>query len=693
MSIVKIKDQDGHWINVPSLKGEDYVLTEEDRQEIAEKAKEGIGEDYYTKEETDDKFIPREYFGGVQELAENAFWGNHYTAQRVGTLEDNKADKSAVYSKDEADAKFATEEELGEAASGLASSIEDTESRFSSTVNSVANSLSSAISGAYGIANEAKDAAGQAKESVEELEEDISKLNADYEELAKDVKKQIDDSKVSNSTTWSSQKIASELAKLEHTLTVELRTVDGKPVNTSVTIKAEATGEVVEEFTYSNAPISIKLPTDFSFAVTIGENDGYERLENDTFTGIMNHDVTISATFKKGTMYGFHVNENEADPSTRVTYIADAVGYEPARMVYVNNQFSYGSWKNAFFMPRPCMLNHDGTVDYYLDENDYSKKEDGTDSDIANTEYNGNAMMEWGRNGKRIYYKLEEDTTGWNCYIANFKDDDSFKCWSFVNNQDQLIDHFYTPIYQGSLDSNNCLRSLSGQPIMIEKSGTNEIQYAKNNNLGSDVLWYTEVNCDRTLIDLLLYLIGKSTDLQTVFGQGHVSGGSKDVILAETTGSLDDKGLFFGYSNTTSSVKVFGMENWWGCQYRRVAGLMQNGGKAYYKNTYGTSDGSTANGYTTDIIGMIEGSELPDSGYQKAQRIENDTIMSKTVGGGSSTYYCDYYYVNKSAKTYALFGGCSTSGANCGRFVGLRYPVSYASWNVGASLSCKPLAR
>lgn len=46
-------------------------------------------------------------------------------------------------------------------------------------------------------------------------------------------------------------------------------------------------------------------------------------------------------------------------------------------------------------MPRPCMLKSDGTVDYYLDPDDYTKKEDGeTPSDIANVNYNGNAMME-----------------------------------------------------------------------------------------------------------------------------------------------------------------------------------------------------------------------------------------------------------------------------------------------------------
>lgn len=73
-------------------------------------------------------------------------------------------------------------------------------------------------------------------------------------------------------------------------------------------------------------------------------------------------------------VYGFHINSKESDPSKAVTYLLDAVGMTPAKMDYANSKFDYGSWKNAFFMPKPCMLKSDGTVDYYLDQNDYSKR-------------------------------------------------------------------------------------------------------------------------------------------------------------------------------------------------------------------------------------------------------------------------------------------------------------------------------
>lgn len=47
------------------------------------------------------------------------------------------------------------------------------------------------------------------------------------------------------------------------------------------------------------------------------------------------------------------------------------------------------------------MLKSNGKVDYYLNPNDYTKKLDGTTSDIANPNYDGNAMMEW----PKIWFK------------------------------------------------------------------------------------------------------------------------------------------------------------------------------------------------------------------------------------------------------------------------------------------------
>lgn len=113
-------------------------------------------------------------------------------------------------------------------------------------------------------------------------------------------------------------------------------------------------------------------------------------------------------------LYGFHITDEEADPSAKIEYIAgcDNENFTPARMNFETGEFDSGSWtgQHQWFFPKPCMLRYDGTVAYYLNPNDYTRKEDGTASDIANESFEGNAMMEWGQNGRKIWIKIVPNT-------------------------------------------------------------------------------------------------------------------------------------------------------------------------------------------------------------------------------------------------------------------------------------------
>lgn len=398
------------------------------------------------------------------------------------------------------------------------------------------------------------------------------------------------------------------------------------------------------------------------------------------------------------TIYAFHIDENESDPENKVTYLEDAVDMTPAYMDYTAGTFNYGSWENAFFMPRPCMVKYDGTVDYYLDETDYSKKEDGTSSDIANTSYGGNAMMEWGRDGKHIWIKVvadENSAKSGTVYIADTQVDENYHAYNFINNQGKLVSHFYTPIYNGS-NISSVLRSLSGQTCLASATAETEITYAKANNKGSDVLWYTETYADRMLINLLLVLMAKSTDTQTAFGYGYANGNSGQI----STGTMNTKGLFWGESTGKYGVKVFGMENYWGNMYRRTAGLIYKGGTGIQiKMTYGTEDGSTAAGYNLTGEGYITIADtvIASGNWIKNMKFTEHGLIPCELSSDatSSTYYTDYTYINNTADriNYAYVGGNWGGTLHCGAFyAALDYLASSASASIGASISLKPLA-
>lgn len=389
--------------------------------------------------------------------------------------------------------------------------------------------------------------------------------------------------------------------------------------------------------------------------------------------------------------YGFHIDSAETDSDDAVTYLEDAVGMTPAYMDYANDKFVYGSWENAFFMPKPCMLKSDGTVDYYLDKNDYSKKEDGTASDVANDAYDGNAMMEWGK----IFYKVvpdANDDASVSVYISDKKLDGQYHAWSNLDDNGNATEHFYTPIYNGSIvndGTNDVLRSLSGktyEDLCQNKTATVERTMAQRNGAG----WDTEVYCDYIVMSYLLILISKSLDTSGKFGNGRC-GQTSAASSMLGTGTMDTKGMFWGSNTNNYGVKVFGMENQWSNQWRRFCGIILDDNVWKYKLTKSTADGSTANDYNTEGTNYLtQNDTAPAQNYvQKMYFNEDGSFYDKETSSSSSTRYNDYFYVNTSGKRYACRGGdCGYAAAACGAFfLVLCYAASYATWAVGASVS------
>lgn len=391
-------------------------------------------------------------------------------------------------------------------------------------------------------------------------------------------------------------------------------------------------------------------------------------------------------------IYGVHINSADSNPKTRVRYLADAVGMTPAKMNFTSGTFDYGSWANAFFMPKPCMLKTNGQVDYYLNENDLTKKIDGSASDVANVNYDGNAMMEWGNGTDIIWWKIEPDRGNPNSaslYVANYQADKDFKNLNFIDINGNEKAHFYTPIYNGSLDSNNKLRSISGQTVIESKTVSQEMTYARANGTGYEIEQYV----DRLLINILLIIMGKSTDTQDVFGRGMSENASAENIWLKT-GTMDSKGLFWGENAGKAGVKVLGMENYYGNQWRRTVGLILANGIVKVKLSPSTKDGSSATNYNTDGTGYIE---IPNStpsgtsgGYIKDMLYTALGMFPISITGSSSTYYSDSCQFNIAIIACALFGGNSRNSRFCGAFcINEDNVIDAAWWSVGTSLSYK----
>lgn len=436
----------------------------------------------------------------------------------------------------------------------------------------------------------------------------------------------------------------------------------------------------------------------------IGDTYYYKAFPMST-TGFYNHSELneSSITCKEAVLYGFKIDQNESDPASMITYLDDCdnAQYASAYMDYATDTFNYGDWEDAFFIAglKPCMLKYDGTVDYELDKNDYTKKIDGTQSDAANKSYAGNAMIGF----PKTYWKIVDNgDNSANIYISNTKLDDGFRCYSHLDNNGMEIDYCYMPIYNGSLVDGR-LRSMSGlAPMVNQASRKVEIDYAKANNVGTDTIWYTEVFSDRKLLELLLILIGKSTDTQTIYGTGNNSSYVSATNPGfKNTGTMDTKGLFWGSNDNVSGVKVFGMEHPWGNVQRAIGGWVCAKGTQKVKMTYSKSDGSTVEGYNLDGEGYITienssiaGTSGASGGCINKMMFSPNGLIPIAIDGSTTTYYPDIIYYDSSINCYiCVGGGTNKEYGKSGVFTSLIYRNwNYGGYNMSASISCKPLA-
>lgn len=433
--------------------------------------------------------------------------------------------------------------------------------------------------------------------------------------------------------------------------------------------------------------------------------------------GLYNHDSVNRASAKCKAcnyLFGYDLDTTNSDPAARVTYPSDVdnANFASAHMDYDNDMFDYGGWAfepGEYFMPRPCVLKQDGTgtVLYYLDPNDYTKKEDGSEIiNFGNYSENGNSMMEW----PKIYTKRWEDSDGvYHFRCSDVKLDEDYECWCNYDIYNAEIDHFYTGIYLSKYYnrdpnlSQSIMRSISGvtpTDASIVSPGV-MADYSDNNGSG---YWVGQLS-DHLLIQDLLVMMGKSTDSQTIYGTGLVKGSTK-----ANTGRMNTKGMFWGTNTGYIGVKVFGMEDYWGNYGQYIDGINAKGysNDLTYKITPGTKDGTTTTGYNTNI------SKLYDLYHQYTINGTNykyvQYYISKMVTypygrlpyydtvGSASTYECDFLNSQAYNSSYAGYGCYCVIGGNVGvgdsagaffyHFFSYDVTPSYVS----SRLSCRPAA-
>ena len=141
--------------------------------------------------------------------------------------------------------------------------------------------------------------------------------------------------------------------------------------------------------------------------------------------------------------YGIKINES----NQTVEYLYDAVGFTPVLMNTSTGLLDYGSWANTPLIKSnyPAVTtnrNYSTAIDYKLNPNDYSKKEDGTSSNISTPNGDVVAVFEGG-----WLYTYEETVSNVKYIYIIWSDtqyDSNYQCYHRDNHKSFAVGIYNT---------------------------------------------------------------------------------------------------------------------------------------------------------------------------------------------------------------------------------------------------------
>lgn len=348
-----------------------------------------------------------------------------------------------------------------------------------------------------------------------------------------------------------------------------------------------------------------------------------------------------------------------------------------------------------------CILKANGEVNYYLDAKDWTKKEDGTASKIDGTD--GDVMVEipemwfmFGNDGdSKTLLVSDIELQGWKHYGKRYVSAYEATLERSTSTMRSVMNA--TDNYKGHTGAKGNLAPLSNVDRATART------YARK-RAGYEVMDFTTYN-----ILVWLYFIeygNRNSQLPVPIGLGE---GLTTLTSADWTTYNGQYGLpVIGKSNnlangsgevnvgisefpTVMMNRYRGIENFFGNTSKLLDGVMP----------YRDFENNTFNIYVSENPTLWNDSN--HNGYEKAGKlplvggyikdINFPFFVPKSIGGSSTTFYCDYYYSPASLSEYKWYGvgGAGASGSTAG--VGYAYSllqVLYSSSLYGFRLTYIP---
>jgi hypothetical protein len=346
-------------------------------------------------------------------------------------------------------------------------------------------------------------------------------------------------------------------------------------------------------------------------------------------------------------------------------------------------------------MMRGCVLNADGSVNYYLNPTNWAQQANGTASVLTGAD--GNVMVEIPKFYYRIVYAGTETTwkisavqqPGYVTHPAFIKDNVEVD-FRYMGAYDACVFDVSASAYISgtNLDDNTSnvnLTATTGDKLASVKDvypmvGLTRAEFRTlASNVGEG---WRQLDFDLwSAIQLLFAVEYQSFNSQGILGAGNTNGsyGGSSAVQADSPHTIAGAGdsIASGSTNTTSGagvsakpgtsfMKYRGIENLYGNCWTWADGVNVN--VSATGNLHVTNDAPFADNTATGMT--LVTSSFPTTSNYIRSLLSTDPYFLSTgdSGGGSTTYITDYHYASASSNRVVLVGGSASSGAGAGAF-------------------------
>ena len=461
--------------------------------------------------------------------------------------------------------------------------------------------------------------------------------------------------------------------KKTHILETDLKTINGESVLGSGNIEITgggSGGDVDLSNYYTKSEIYNKVETDSLVDTkqdTLVSGTSIKTINGQSVLGSGNVFITAEADlsnyYTKHQVNGF-INDINAELGSMVILGEYGLRWNQETDVYealgsINRRQIQGNMKR-------CVLNDDGTVNYYLNPTNSILKEQGGTAVLTGAD--GNVMVEV----PKFWYKhtLVGDTHEW--WVSNTPlDGYSVHPWFLEGGVERPFRY-----YRAYIPTNVAgkLRSISGSTPTRNQTRSTFRTQARANGAGWELCSWNAVNA----IQLLFLTEYCTFNTQAILGRGNDTGSD----LGITTGQSNSIGnVSSGATNNDMWMSYRGIENWYADIWEMIDGINIQNYKVFLNQNPATFADEV---YTGDYVDS--GITLPAMEGSYIKKVTGNFLP--TAGGGSSSTFVTDVGWSRPTGTVVFLCGSSENGLSGGGFTfGAHLTMEFANSAISAGLS------